>query len=319
MTEAFKPAWWCRGPHAQTLWPYLFRRNPRVVLRRERLELPDGDFLDLDWTTGTHGPIVLVLHGLEGSSDSKYVRGLLKAVHERGWRGVLMHFRGCSGEPNRLPRRYHSGETGDLEHVLTLLHQRHANTPLAAVGYSLGGNVLLKWLGESGHRSPLRAAVAVSVPFLLDDSASRLERGISRLYQWSLVRRLRHATEEKRQRMALPLRISDMSTLRTFRHFDEQVTAPLHGFEGADHYYRVSSSRQYLPGIQLPTLILHALDDPFMHPAIAPLATDVSPTVNLEISATGGHVGFVAGNWPWTAEYWLETRIPDYLNKHFSP
>jgi predicted alpha/beta-fold hydrolase len=345
LSEPFKPAWWCRGPHAQTLWPYVFRRSPRITLRRERLELPDGDFLDLDWTPETRGPIVLVLHGLEGSSNSKYARGLLKALHGRGWRGVLMHFRGCSGEPNRLARRYHSGETGDLAHVLSILRQREPATPLAAVGYSLGGNVLLKWLGEtatetshiSGRMSvanrdtessrgprldpvgetgaihPLRAAVAVSVPFLLANSAARLETGFSRIYQWSLVRRLKKATWEKHRFRPLPIDMESLSRLQSFRQFDEHVTAPLHGFEGADHYYRVSSSRQYLSGIRLPTLILHSLDDPFMTPDTPPEPGELSPSIKLELYAHGGHVGFVGGAWPWHARYWLEERIPSFL------
>ena len=147
----------------QTLWPYLFRRMPRVELRRERLELPDGDFLDLDWTKNSRGPIVIVLHGLEGSSDSKYARGLLKAVHDHGWRGVVMHFRGCGGEPNRLPRSYHSGETTDLAYVVKLLQSREPETPLFVVGFSLGGNVLLKWLGKPQPRHPCLAALA-SIP-----------------------------------------------------------------------------------------------------------------------------------------------------------
>jgi predicted alpha/beta-fold hydrolase len=309
----FEPSWWCRGPHAQTLWPYLFRRFPRITLRRERLELPDGDFLDIDWTTGTNGPIVLVLHGLEGSSNSKYARGLLKTLHEHGWRGALMHFRGCSGEPNRLARRYHSGETDDLEYVLSFLRLREPTTPMAAVGYSLGGNVLLKWLGTTGISEPLQAAVAVSVPFQLADSASRLERGFSRIYQYSLVRRLKKATLEKHRRRPLPLDMANVARLQTFREFDEHVTAPLHGFDGADHYYRVSSSRQYLSGIRLPTLILHSRDDPFMTPDTPPGPGELPTPVVLELYESGGHVGFVSGAWPWCARYWLEERIPAFL------
>ncbi len=284
----FVPPWWCRGPHCQTLFPYLLRRTPRIALRRERLELPDGDFLDLDWGPATHGPIVLVLHGLEGSSDSKYTRGLLRALHARGWRGVVMHFRGCSGEPNRLARSYHSGETGDLAHVVSQLRSRAPATPLAAVGYSLGGNVLLKWLGETGAAAPLDAAVAVSVPFVLAESAARLERGLSRLYQWVLLRSLRRSVAEKRARVALPLRVRNLSALRSFRDFDEHVTAVLHGFRGADHYYAASSSRPLLRRIAVPTLIVHALDDPFMWPQTAPAPAEVSATVALELPAQGG-------------------------------
>jgi predicted alpha/beta-fold hydrolase len=289
-----------------------------VRLRRERLELPDGDFIDLDWLTDVDptGPLVVVLHGLEGSSDSQYARGLLAALGGRGWRAVVMHFRGCSGEPNRLPRSYHSGETGDLAHVISELRARAPHTPLGVVGYSLGGNVLLKWLGESGATS-VDAAVAVSVPFDLACAAERLERGLSRLYQWELVQRLHAAVERKRVRVPLPLR-ADVTTLRTFRDFDEHVTAPLHGFRGADHYYAVASSRQYLCGIRVPTLLLHAADDPFMTEQAIPRSDELSATTTLELSTHGGHVGFVSGMWPWRVHYWLERRIPEFLESHLA-
>jgi predicted alpha/beta-fold hydrolase len=314
----FQAAWWCRGAHLQTLWPVLARRPPNVLLRRERLELPDGDFIDLDWLTPVEpsGPLVVILHGLEGSSDSQYARGLLAAIGKRGWRAVVMHFRGCSGEPNRLARSYHSGETGDLTHVISALRARSRHAPLGVVGYSLGGNVLLKWLGESGATT-IDAAVAVSVPFDLACAAERLERGVSRVYQWELVRRLHASVERKRARIPLPLRV-DVGTLRTFRSFDEHVTAPLHGFRGADHYYAVASSRQYLHGIRVPTLLLHAADDPFMTAQAVPRAEELSPTTTLELSAHGGHVGFIAGRWPWRPDYWLEQRIPAFLEQHLA-
>jgi uncharacterized protein len=295
------------------LWPYLFRRRRRIDLRRERLELPDGDFLDLAWTTGADGPIVLVLHGLEGSSRSGYAGGMLRALHAHGWRALVMHFRGCSGEPNRLPRSYHSGETGDLAHVVEVLRASYPDTPIAAVGYSLGGNVLLKWLGETGAGNPLAAAVAVSVPFELHKAAWRLSRGLSRVYQWKLLRSLRRRTAAKFSRMPCPVPLGDLRLLTSFRAFDDRITGPLHGFRNADDYYARSSSRQYLPGIRVPTFILHALDDPFMTPDAVPSACELSPTTCLELSLHGGHVGFVSGPLPWKAEYWLERRIPELL------
>lgn len=312
----FTPAWWCRGPHAQTLWARLARRPPHVALRRERLELPDGDFIDLDWTEKGGGPIVIVLHGLEGSSDSPYARGLLRAIECRGWRGVVMHFRGCSGEPNRLARSYHSGDTGDLAFLVTTLRRREPHAPLATVGFSLGGNVLLKWLGKAGGVTPLHAAVAVSVPFVLHGAAARLQQGFSRLYQWRLLRSLRHSVDAKRRHVELPLKIRDLSALKNFRDFDEYITAPLHGFDGADHYYTVSSSRQHLGGITVPTLLLHARDDPFMTESAIPRPDELSESVTLELSPHGGHVGFVAGFWPWRPRYWLDERIPAYLARY---
>jgi predicted alpha/beta-fold hydrolase len=310
----FEAPWWCRGAHAQTLWPYLVRRRPKVPLRRERVELADGDFIDLDWlVTDSRGPIVLILHGLEGSSNSKYALGMLSAVQAHGWRGVVMHFRGCSGEPNRHARGYHSGETNDIAELAGMLSRREPHTPLVAVGYSLGGNVLLKWLGERRDNVPLRAAAAVSVPFVLAESAARMACGFSRVYQYELVQRLKRSIDAKRQRLTLPLRLTDWSTIRGFRDFDEHVTAPLHGFAGADDYYARSSSRQYLKHVGIPALIVHSRDDPFMTPAAVPQPQELSPSVTLEIYERGGHVGFVTGDWPWRARYWLEERIPRFF------
>ena len=316
----FRPAWWLPGPHAQTLWPVLFRRRPRLALRRERLELPDGDFLDLDWTVGDQGPIVLILHGLEGSSDSHYARGLLAAIVRHGWRGVVMHFRGCGGQPNRLARRYCAADTADMAYVADWLQRREPAAPLAAVGYSLGGNALLKWLGTAGPDLPLRAAVAVSIPFLLDDTARRLQQGFSRLYQLHLLRALKRGYRAKfRRRSDGPVTLAELATIRDFYGFDDRITAPLHGYAGVDDYYARASCRPDLRQVRIPTLILHALDDPFMWPETAPAASELSPSVRLELSTGGGHVGFVAGPWPWRADYWLERRIPAFLEERWPP
>ncbi len=304
---AFTPAWWCRGAHAQTLWPYLLRTRPRPPFTRERFELDDGDFIDVDWSGAGGGPIVIVLHGLEGGSRSHYVRGLSAALCARGLRTAVMHFRGCSGVPNRLARSYHSGETGDLGWLVDTLRRREPRTVLAAVGYSLGGNVLLKWLGEGGRG--LARAVAVSVPFELARAAARLERGFSRVYQWRLVSAMRTATRLKFQTLDSPIDLGGLEHLRTFREFDDRITAPLHGFRDAEDYYARCSSRRFLRGIATPTLILHASDDPFMTPAAVPTADELSAAVRLELSHTGGHVGFVGGHWPWRPHYWLERRI----------
>lgn len=315
--SSFTPARWLPGPHLQTLWPNLIRRRPQVALRRERLELEDGDFLDLDWTAGTDGPIVLMLHGLEGSSESPYAAGMLKMVHERGWRGALLHARGCSGEPNRLARRYHAGETGDLNHVVDLLLQRERDTPIAVLGYSLGGSVLLNWLAQAAQLRPVAAAVAVSVPFDLDATADRLDSGVSRLYQRHLLDRLYRAVQAKHRRMAHPLADRLRDRPRSFRAFDDAYTAPLHGFADVGDYYRSASCGPKLRNIRTPVLIIHALDDPFMTPEVVP-APDVLPDcVTLEVSPTGGHVGFVSGP-PWRPRYWLEERIPDHLAQAFA-
>ncbi len=313
INKAFEPAWWRRGPHMQTLWPTLIRRRPRVQLRHERLELPDGDFVDLQWTEAQTGPVVIVLHGLEGSSNSAYARGLLKALQSCGIRSVVMHFRGCSGTPNRLPRSYHSGDTADLAYLVKTLKQREPGVMIAAVGYSLGGNVLLKWLTETGKQTLLTTAIAVSVPFLLASSADRMDKGFSRVYQWKLLRSLRQKVKQKLQHMPLNVRTSDLDSLKNFRAFDDAVTAPLHGFRDVEHYYASASSRQYLRNINVDTLILHARDDPFMTEDAIPTAEELSEKTGLELYPCGGHVGFVAGTWPWRTDYWLETRIAEHL------
>ncbi len=313
----FSPAWWLPGPHLQTLWPTLCRRELKsIVLKRERFELEDGDFLDLDWTDQKEGPIVLILHGLEGSIHSPYAKGMLHAVQQRGWRGVFMHFRGCSGEMNRHPQSYHSGETKDVARLVDLLQKREKCQQIAAVGFSLGGNVLLKWLGELGKDSPLCAAVGISVPFELSKTATRIQRGFSRVYQRHFMRTLCQKVRDKFEHQSPPIELPELGELRSLREFDDRITAPLHGFLGAEDYYQKSSSRQFLKKIAIPTLLLQAKDDPFMTTDLLPDPGELSPHVTLELTEQGGHVGFVGGKLPWRAEYWLEQRVPEFLLEH---
>ncbi len=308
----FRPAWWLPGPHLQTLWPVLVRPHRAPLLRRERIELADGDFIDLDWTPAHPGPVVLVLHGLEGSSRSHYAGRILQRLRSAGYQGVLMHFRGCSGAPNRLARGYTAGDSDDLESVTALLRRRFPDRPLAAVGYSLGGNVLLKWLGQSAP--PLACAVAVSVPFELACTAERLERGFSRLYQAYLLAKLRRSALRKVHYPGFPVTRETLATLTGLRRFDDAVTAPLHGYSGAEEYYRDASSRQYLHAIPTPTLLIQARDDPFMDERAIPLARELSASTTLELSRQGGHVGFIAGTIPGRARYWLDERITAWLD-----
>jgi predicted alpha/beta-fold hydrolase len=314
--SSFKPAWWLPGPHSQTLWPYLFRRRHHTTYNNQRLELPDGDFVDLCLTPGISGPIVAIFHGLEGDIHSPYAAAIMATLHNRGWRGVFMHFRGCSGIPNRLDRSYHSGDTGDIRFLIDVLSERHPGTPLAVIGYSLGGNAVLKYLGENGSHTTIKAAVAVSVPYVLQDSATRLSRGFSRLYQRRLVRSLHAKLRNKFAERQPPFDMGNPRSLDTFYKFDDAITAPLHGFRNADDYYMRSSSRQYLAKIRVPTLLLHARNDPFMTPAVLPSENELSETVTLELSDHGGHVGFTGGMFPWNPVYWLEQRIIAYLNQY---
>lgn len=314
----FKPAWWLRNPHMQTIWPALCRRPVNVPLVRERLELPDGDFIDLDWMEGKQkSHLVLILHGLEGSIESHYAKGMLQRVAHQGWSGLFMHFRGCSGEPNRLRRFYHSGDTGDISFVVDTLFKRYPDLNLAVIGYSLGGNVLLKWLGETGRDNPIKAGIAVSVPFELHKAARRIQSGFSKFYQWYFIRCLRERMSTKfKTKNNDPEDISVLYKLNTMIAFDDAITAPFHGFSGVDEYYTTASSRQYLSSIQVPTLIVHAKDDPFMTEDMIPSTDELSPKVTLELSDSGGHVGFVTGKYPWRPHYWLETRVPYFLKEH---
>jgi uncharacterized protein len=316
VSAAFRPAWWLPGGHLQTIWPALIPRGPGSPITRRRYELPDGDFIDVDWV-GERGPIVVVLHGLGGSSTSHYVNSMLQAIVMQGWRGALMYFRGCSGESNRLPRSYHAGETGDLNTFISVLRQQEPDTQLVVLGYSMGGNVLLKWLGEQGGSAPIRAAVAVSVPFDLADAAARVHQGLSRIYELRMLRSLQELVTRKAERISLPWDSRTIAAIKSLREFDDRITAPLHGFLNVDDYYARASCKPFLKDIGTPTLVIHASDDPFMSPTVIPNQQELSTTITLELSSSGGHVGFVGGE-PWAPQYWLEMRIPDFLATHFA-
>jgi predicted alpha/beta-fold hydrolase len=313
----FKAAWWLKNAHLQTIWPTVTRSKIELDLRRERFELTDGDFLDIDWLgEDQRKPIVVVLHGLGGSVESPYVPGMLQAIQESGWRAALMHFRGASEEHNRMARAYHAGETTDLAEFIQSIRRREPDTEIACVGYSLGGNVLLKWLGETGERNPLTAAIAVSVPFEFHKVIQRFNKGFSKFYSKYLLQQLRGEVVDKFENTYAPIDVEKLKKASSFIEFDESYTAPLHGFDSPYDYYQRASSRQYLKDICVPTLIIHAKDDPFMTPDSVPDESDIADCVTLEISETGGHVGFVTGNWPWQAEYWLDKRIPEFFKKH---
>ena len=323
MSSRFKAAWWLRNPHLQTLWSAFFRRAPVLQRQRERLWLEDGDFMDIDWH-GPHSadaPLVLVLHGLTGSSESHYVLGLQQALAAQGWASAALNWRGCSGEANLLPRGYHSGVSEDLHTVIQHMQASRPMAPLHAVGYSLGGNVLLKYLGESGEQSGLQSAVAVSVPFRLDQCADRIGIGFSRLYQAHFMRELLAYVRGKQQRFRLEGRedqlaaldnLGQLEDMRTFWDFDGRVTAPLHGFADADDYYRRASSRYYLGAIRTRTLLIQAEDDPFVFRHSLPAEDELSPCTSLELHPHGGHVGFIEGSLRRPAFY-LERRIPAWL------
>ena len=283
---------------------------------RERFETPDGDFVDVDWLGGPSGsPLLLVLHGLEGTLRSHYIGGLFRLAAARGWRAGVMYFRSCSGELNRLPRFYHSGETGDFDHVLRRLAAREPGVRIGVVGVSIGGNVLVKWLGEQGEDAPraVAGAVAISVPFDLAGCARLMDRGLPKvLYTTSFMRSLRQKTLAKSRAFPDFVDIRAALRARTFAAYDRLVTAPLHGFADEEDYWRRSSSGPYVARIRRPTLLISALDDPFIPPASLPDPRLLPPAVRAEFVPRGGHVGFVEGR-PWRATSWAERRAVDFL------
>lgn len=317
----FRPAWWLRGPHAQTIAGRYLRPRDTVRYRRERVDTPDGDFLDLDWATvdgsgqpAHDAPYVVVVHGLEGSAESAYVKETCRALWDRGIRSVAMNFRSCGGEANRLARFYHAGDTGDIGFVVDLLAARFAGVPLGAVGFSLGANVLLKYLGERGAGSQVRAAAAISVPFDLGAGADKLASSFTgRLYTGIFIRSLRQKYQQKRALIGDACDDTRVLAARTFREWDDAATARLHGFRDVDDYYGSSSSKHFLGRIRVPTLLVHAMDDPFVpDDAIPHDAIAANPALHAAIVPHGGHVGFISGT-AGEPRFWAEAEAARFL------
>ena len=309
---------WLPGGHAQTIWPLLIK-GPLPNYRRERWDTPDDDFIDLDWIGGTpNAPCVALFHGLEGSSRSHYARRLMHAVEERGWHGVVVHFRGCSGEPNRLPRAYHSGDSAEIDWVVRRLHAR-GYPALFLTGVSLGGNAMLKWLAEQGAEacSLVDAAVAISAPLDLAAANTALSSGFNLVYARHFLRTLVPAALEKERRFPGRIDVRRTVSSRTLRDFDDAVTAPLHGFQGADDYYARSSAGPLLSTVMTPTLLLNAANDPFLPRTALPLNQHLPPAVTLEVPEHGGHVGFVHGVPPGRID-WLAQRILAHFDANLS-
>ena len=317
----FQPARFTANRHIQTFLPTLLRSNSSVTSEFQQLMLPDEDFLDLAWNKvparNVKEPIVVIFHGLEGSINSPYAKGIMRTLDRLGWHVVLMHFRNCSEEVNLAARTYHSGETTDAGYFLEWLRQSYPQAPLFAVGYSMGGNMLLKLLGERKNETPLTAAVAVSVPLLMNVCADQMRRGFSRIYQHHLLQKMKRHLLRKFQQYdyqnLIGLSQEDVCSIKDFWEFDAVFTAPINGFKDANDYYAKSSARQYLAEIQLPTLIIQSVDDPFMTPDVIPEEYELSDCVRFELSNKGGHVGFISGHF-WRPCFWLEERIPQYLS-----
>ncbi len=317
----FKPNPLLKNRHLQTLYAPLFRKQIAPKVEIERFELKDGDFVESYWHQQKpldNRPIVILFHGLAGSFDSPYIQGVMRSLESKGFASVLMHFRGCSGKPNLLPRSYHSGDTADARAWIDYLSVKYKRSPLHAVGYSIGGNMLLKLLGEDKENSPLRSAVSVSAPLDLEITAKAINRGLSKRYQAHLLNPLKVTLLEKYKvfdmRNLLGVDEKRIEAIQTIEEFDELYTAPINGFDSAQDYYHQCSAKQFLKKIAIPTLIIHALDDPFMTPEILPQHHELSESIELALYPHGGHVGFVEGSLI-SPHYWLEHKIADYFSR----
>jgi predicted alpha/beta-fold hydrolase len=310
---------WLPGGHAQTIVAAKLVPRPEVLYRRERLEAPDGDFVDLDFAlpepAQADAPLLVHFHGLEGSSGSHYALALMRAAADRGWRGVVVHFRGCSGEPNRLPRAYHSGDSDEADWVLRRVHASYPGAALHAVGVSLGGNVLAKWLGERAEDAAfVTAAASIGSPLDLVAGGEAISRGFNRLYTRMFLATLKPKVTEKLRRFPGLLDAQRLRAVRTMFDFDDFYTAPVHGYAGALDYWTRASGKPWLPGVRLPHLVLNALNDPFVPATSLPQPGQVSRFVTLEQPAQGGHIGFPRGAPPGDLGF-LPERVLDFFER----
>lgn len=307
--NSFQPAWWLANKHLQSCYSTIIPYRATTPLRWEELDLPDGDFIDIVWAGPENAPMVLLLHGLEGSINSHYIQLMLDVLVNEGWQVVVMHHRSCSGRLNRLPQGYNGGDTRDLVYLITQLRERHSELPLYAVGFSLGGNVLLHYLSQCPD-AEISAAIAVSTPYEMGKSADFL----AQFYQRNLLRTMKQKVIDKiNNGLLMPVSIDELRPISLMRQFDARVTAPLYDFPSVEDYYHAVSCRPVLKKIKRPALILHSLDDPFVPEETVPDVSELSPSITLEISEKGGHVGFIEGSLPWRPSYWLRRRILDFL------
>ncbi len=318
----FKPAWWLRNAHLQTMAAKVFRRKLELVTSSEAIELPDGDFIELAWTEqpkeNSRRPIIVILHGLEGSKDSHYAKGMLMAIKARGWIGVLMHFRGCSGKPNRQASSYHSGDIRDISFLTEHLIAQYQQCTFSVLGFSLGGNVLAQYLAKVPN-NPYQSAAVICAPLDLASCSARINQGFSRLYQKYLLQMLKQSTLNKiTNKVIHTIKAKQLTDIKTIYDFDEQVTAPLNGFNSAKHYYQQASGNKVIAQIKQPCLFVHAADDPFLNHQMSLPKHKLPEHLTFEVSNHGGHVGFIHGRNPFKPKYWLEQRIPDFLNTHIA-
>jgi uncharacterized protein len=310
IASSYSAPTWLQGGHAQTIYAAVLAPRPRVSYRRVEWQTPDGDFIELDWIDGApDAPLTILFHGLEGGSGSHYAASLMSELRSRDWCGVVVHFRGCAGRPNRLPRAYHSGDSDEIDWILRRIATEHALGPRFALGVSLGGNALLKWLGAYGLEAArfISAAAVVSAPVDLQAAGHGLGRGINRLYTWHFLRTLKRKSVAKAQQFPGLYDVAQVKRARNLFEFDNLVTAPLHGFKDATEYWTRASSKGDLGRIALPTLMIHARNDPFLPGEHLPGPEELPSCLLLEYPASGGHAGFVTGHFPGRLD-WLPKR-----------
>ena len=301
---------WLPGGHAQTIWPLLIRPQP-LPMRRERWDTPDGDFIDVDFVDGPPAaPLLVMFHGLEGSSSSPYATAAARACREAGWRLALPHFRGCSGELNRRPRAYHSGDSAEIDWVLRRLQAADQGRRVNAAGVSLGGNALLKWAGEQGPAAAtlVNGVAGICAPLDLAACGHHLARGFNRIYTRHFLNTMKVVSAARLKEFPGLFDEARMRAAANLWQFDDAVTGPVHGFSGADDYWALSSAKPWLKSIVVPTLAVNPKNDPFLPEHHLPRPDDVSPWVRLEQPAEGGHVGFVSGSFPGRLD-WLPQRL----------
>ncbi|UJP05693.1 MAG: alpha/beta fold hydrolase [Nitrosomonas sp.] len=315
-TEPYRPPTWLPDGNSQTIYPYLNKPKPLFRYRRERWELDDGDFVDVDWADGPDdAPLVVFFHGLEGDSSSHYILSTINLLQQHRWRSAVIHFRGCSGTPNRLARAYHAGDSSEIDWMLRRIHREYAaQQPVHVIGVSLGGNALLKWIGESGEHAAriVAGAATVSVPLDLAAAGAALDIGFNQVYSQHFLVSLKRKALQKQAQFPGLLNQAALGKCRTIYQFDNIVTAPLHGFRDTDEYWRISSSKQWLPHIRVPTLVVNARNDPFVPAASLPAAHQVSSAVHLEFPQQGGHAGFMQGPFPGKLD-WLPQRVLSFF------
>ncbi|MDZ4099438.1 MAG: alpha/beta fold hydrolase [Methylophilaceae bacterium] len=312
MQTSYRSPWWLTGQHLQTIYPAVWMPVPSIAYRRERWSTPDEDFIELDWVDGpTSQPLVILFHGLEGSSASHYAKRIMYAVQQQGWRGVVVHFRGCSGEPNLLPRSYHCGDSAEIDWILKRFRQNE-HSEIYVLGVSLGGNVLLKWLGEQQSQANrvIDKAVTISTSLDLPTTGKVLGQGFNRFYSQLFLKTLQPKALALIKKHRLAFDTVGIMQADNLWDYDNLFTAPLHGFKNADDYWQQSNCRPYLREITLPTLLINARNDPFLPEQYLPAKHEVSAQVHCEFPEHGGHAGFAIKN----NQDWLTERLLCFLS-----